>query len=458
MSSSDSSDQEQVRDEITITRYGRKSIPVKTLKSSNKNPATMATSVGKTEDTAGTSRDIRISAEEYAYLLEIRNRENQANSNDNKVNAISILNSDSIPCFRGFRRKNDPPFEETQDIRTHISSLKAYIGTLSNPSEQDKKQLLLRSADNNVGDFKQVVTHLVNANINEDMRFQDMLKTLENIYVGKSTKTIADLACDILDTECDETENIASNLVTMFHKFDECSRHICDETIYQVHEQVDNLVEESDVPGIMKLIRSALVNMLFLIKVGTKITDEARAKIMSGPLQSGGDLLATSVQVIRETPSDKSVLKPKRKANARVGIKVNETYSVETGNIESADNFKARTLDRDSNVVERGYRGSVWRNNFRGRGRGYYNRNSRYEQDSSRVDRDNSKPVKCYNCNKFGHFAKDCRLRKPVQCHRCGELNHVAKSCKASADKVKRFESKSASKDKAKDAQGNFLE
>jgi len=42
---------------------------------------------------------------------------------------------------------------------------------------------------------------------------------------------------------------------------------------------------------------------------------------------------------------------------------------------------------------------------------------------------------KCYNCNKYGHIAKDCqqpkREKKPQGCFKCGKEGHIAIGCRA---------------------------
>ena len=37
--------------------------------------------------------------------------------------------------------------------------------------------------------------------------------------------------------------------------------------------------------------------------------------------------------------------------------------------------------------------------------------------------------VKCYNCQKFGHFAKDCFANKVDECYSCHKKGHLARDC-----------------------------
>ena len=41
--------------------------------------------------------------------------------------------------------------------------------------------------------------------------------------------------------------------------------------------------------------------------------------------------------------------------------------------------------------------------------------------------------LKCFNCNKYGHIAKECQRKKEKEtkkCFKCNKEGHIAKNCK----------------------------
>ena len=90
--------------------------------------------------------------------------------------------------------------------------------------------------------------------------------------------------------------------------------------------------------------------------------------------------------------------------------------------------LNGRNVDGDTLRVEfarSGGRRDRGNRDDRGSDRGYdrgYDRDDRgYRGDRGRTDRD----VKCFNCNEFGHWARDCH--RPVnrgECYNCGRSGH----------------------------------
>lgn len=79
-------------------------------------------------------------------------------------------------------------------------------------------------------------------------------------------------------------------------------------------------------------------------------------------------------------------------------------------------------------------RGSAWRgrggrglDRSRGGRGGYAGRGEKAERSNNDFDRDKSK-IKCFECDKFGHYASECRSHiKSYECHKYG---HYASDCR----------------------------
>ena len=124
MSVSSDDEGEFIRKYITVTRSGRRSVP----------PLRQETDKVRTDRRQNTQRrnrqatvnmgGVNVTGQQVAQLLQNR--------------STTIIGTDS-PKFRGRKRQNDPPFEDQNSFRQHLSLVNNYISTLNNPSEQEKK-------------------------------------------------------------------------------------------------------------------------------------------------------------------------------------------------------------------------------------------------------------------------------------------------------------------------------
>lgn len=57
--------------------------------------------------------------------------------------------------------------------------------------------------------------------------------------------------------------------------------------------------------------------------------------------------------------------------------------------------------------------------------------NEKKEENQAKSNEGKQKNPRCYNCNKSGHIASDCRQpkREKGSCFKCGEMGHISKDC-----------------------------
>ena len=139
-------------------------------------------------------------------------------------NAANI--ADKLPTFRGRARECDPMFDETSTFSTHIILIKSHIAAIPNLSEYDKKQLLVRSADPNIGDFHLTVSELINGDYYREATLDEIVTVLDNIYVGKSTSSVQAITRELRNTRLFETASIGTQLVEKLGKISKVTNHL----------------------------------------------------------------------------------------------------------------------------------------------------------------------------------------------------------------------------------------
>ena len=159
MSGSSDEEGEYVRKNITVTRSGRRSVPplrqeTDRVRTDRRQNTQRQNTRRRNRQTTVNMGGVNLTGQQVTELLQNR--------------STTIIGTDSLPKFRGRKRQNDPQFEDQNSFRQHLSLVNNYISTLNNPTEQEKKQVLLRSADPHIGDFHlKMGTGKVNAQKNK---------------------------------------------------------------------------------------------------------------------------------------------------------------------------------------------------------------------------------------------------------------------------------------------------
>ena len=93
-------------------------------------------------------------------------------------------------------------------------------------------------------------------------------------------------------------------------------------------------------------------------------------------------------------------------------------------------------------LVEQGYESTEGRHDYKtGTGVTYSGRGQPMDIGKSNDNFKDGKP-KCFNCNKYGHMAKECQSEKKEcetrTCFKCKKKGHIAKDCKGKQTMKKR--------------------
>jgi len=238
MRTSSESSEEYIRTTETKTRSGRISRPVvqkskvaKVKVKSSKDPEVDSnfkmSRDGSDDDGGGPSRRYLVEAD-LDRIIQNALLKTQLQNISGKQNT-TVISSDSLPKFRGRRRPKDPPFEETNTFSNHVAMLKAYFNTAGVTDEEEKKQLLVRSADPNVGDFHVSVTKVVNGPVSKNHSFDQVVTNLDNIYISSSEKSTYSQIKSLLNYELIDNDQVGNQLVHVLDMLNSISDNMSSE-------------------------------------------------------------------------------------------------------------------------------------------------------------------------------------------------------------------------------------
>ena len=125
MSTVSDDESERIRRYITVTKYGRNSVP--TIKTeTDRKKITGSADRRQNRQTTENMGGVNLTGQQVTQLLQNR--------------STTIIGTDSLPKFRGRRRQHDPTFEDQNSFRQHLSLVNNYIGTLNNPGNKKKSK------------------------------------------------------------------------------------------------------------------------------------------------------------------------------------------------------------------------------------------------------------------------------------------------------------------------------
>ena len=468
--------EEYIRTHKYVTKSGRVSRPVlkDTKGESSKLKHKQRKQKQKTSKMGDPQPVIQLTQQQFADLV------------GNRHSTTQVMSTNELPKYRGRRRLVDPAFEETVSFATHMESLKRYIAMLpDDATDEHKKDLLVRSADKKVGDFNALVTKLCNETAGDRSTFDQIVNILHNNYCDKSNKSRRTKNIDIKMSNIIENENTLAQLIDLYTKVEGVVTDYMEDQKTALRDHFDesfytNVASEDLRNKFWRALKDALTHIMAESHVGTLLNDELNKKVFGNKVQRSRDLLDKLTNEIKDNPPEKRILTKKSTGTYLVDTDYQEEQfndeEQETDVIDEECYYVNNTSSRGFNNVRGKKSSGRMRGRSRGRGTSMARGSPRSgyigdragalecqyvrSQEVNKSKSGNSNPssnktnpnamqdglVKCFRCNKIGHYSSNCRsAAKKYPCQRCGKNGHHASRCEAKIEEVRFYHDKNHS-------------
>ena len=401
--SSDESEPEFIRSEVTTTRSGRKSKPL------YKSSETIFDNKTEIKQNIIMASGIKLTEKEIKDMLKSTN--------------TTILNNDDIPKFRGRRRENDPIYEEVNSIKQHINIVNNYINTLTDPTDKDKINVLLRSADPTIGDFHLTLNNFVHSSWFEGLTYDDLCKVLEDSYIEQSEKNIVAVSKELLETRLKNDSSVASKTIETYANLSKLADYIVDNSSMNVPATApvknDTETDEQFLKRKKQYAHSLIMNAYFLLYLAPQYNTNIVNSILNSPLRTTSTLVSDTTSLIRNNPAEKRVIIINPSKTNDTETLVVENVVEQVSKIQDQGSSQTNDYENFEPETEMYYadRGRNFNRNYRGRsmvGR-YQGRNNRNMRPGARsMGKNIHADYICNSCGIRGHIKRNCRADNNV--------------------------------------------
>jgi hypothetical protein len=202
-----------------------------------------------------------------------------------------------------------------------------------------------------------------------------------------------------------------------------------------------------------KDVRDIINHILVMVNVGTLLTDENSKKIFHNYQMSTEGLMTKALDVFRNNPNDKKILKVSQRRPARLDVYQAEEESEFEEDVDAdyEDDVDACYMRYNRGMHRRGTRGGrygvgrrpMYRNNYSKPAIQPYigdrvgSMECQYTENRAAIQR-NSETSKRFQPNQaIRNISKgDTHKKSPIVCYRCGKVGHISSMCKASQAEV----------------------
>ena len=395
-------DREIIRTIPILTKSGRVSKPIASKKSSKSNSPKST----KTSKTSKKSKMATLSEEQLNTLV-------SSIQGNTKMN--TTLPETSLPSYAGRKKIGDVGFFKEEPFSEFLKQIESMIESYGYTTDAEKINLLANLADKKQGDFHLTMSQIKTHKILKLMNYDQVITYLKTIYATESEMSLADSAAALAEQGniklCDRT-NLGQYLVEFQGRLENFIKFYRESNPVQLPDRnaADTLAEYEE--KVTLYGESCMRELALRLYVGTQMTPSVNRKAFDLEPNAHRDYQDSVVKI------HKAVYQTPKAMKCFIGESTKSVGETESYKVDSQSNQKNEECeiyygnynnDGRSRNSGRGYRGGQRGYNsargYRGGQRGNY----KGYRNEGQQDRASMKDVRCFKCQKLGHYARDCR-------------------------------------------------
>ena len=347
---------------------------------------------------------------------------------NNQGNSVTVQLStaeNSVPLFRGGRRYGEIDYSEGVSLDSFIDSLETYFQT-ANIKDEDRIKNLYKFVDKRRGDGSITLAHFLQPEYT-NWTWEQVKGRLRLIYPSDESRNYQKGMDRLLFDIQFEGQLHPLNVDKLRKAVNSIVR------LYLEHSDSGNVIDGNATGLPVKEILTSFVGNILTARIFSSFCYNKVMEKCSNQADLD-ELTSTLMSVINNCPPGKEIYKgmgQERKSEAQIQQLSKESKNSErNGQRESNryQNREARQQFSGTGNRKQGASGSGrWKSNNQSNSQNrnrqsFYKKNNEAQGNANYAGRGNNqgnstdkKNIKCFNCGKMGHYARECRTRNVRQ-------------------------------------------